>query len=557
MVFNREIESGIDQLFAPYNRPNSPGFAVGLIHQGAFIYRKGFGQANLEHNIPITADTVFDVGSMSKQFVGIAIALLEEAGQLSINDPMRTYLPEFPTYADQVTLAHLLHHTSGLRNYTVLAYYMIGCHESDAFTSEQIDDLLRNLKSLHFPPGERWEYSDSNYFLLAQIVDRVSGQTLGGYLRSHIFEPLGMDSTQIREVHSSIIRKRAASYVTHPIRFASPSNYSRQPSGRFYTLVSNYEHVGGEGLFTSLNDLYKWDRNFFENRLGQGKPTLIDRILEPGQLNSGQKTTYGFGLEIGQMRGKRFFGHDGAIHGYTSGMVHFPEEDLTLICLANQNVEGSWTLRARILDLIFPDITRRKPKPARSHPTLPAEKTQKYLGAYQNPETSSVWEIVQREGLTLAQINGEKEFEIIPSGPHTFQSLDSERRLEFTLDDTDSVSVLQVVRGTETFQFIPFLKRTPSDEALAQYAGEYHCAELATTFLIDVVEGQLRLRNKDRHFCSMDLLYKPTIRDYFRAYDPHPAISCIQFLRKGGQIYAFIYRDYDGDGREDFEFVRY
>ncbi len=276
MQFNEDIERQVEDLFAPYALPTSPGFAVGIVHQGNFIYRKGFGQATLEHPSPITSRTVFDVGSMAKQFTAMAIALLEEDGQLSAADGIQDHLPEFPDYAREVTIADLLHHTSGIRNYTVLAYYMIGYHESDAISKEEVYALLLRQKTLSARPGERWDYSDSNYFLLAQIVDRVTGRTLGEYAAEHIFAPLAMTDTLFRERHSQVIENRAISYVPHEIVFRSPSD-PRQPgdkTGTFHAAASNDENVGAGGLLTTLEDLAKWDRNLTDNSLGggEGKP---------------------------------------------------------------------------------------------------------------------------------------------------------------------------------------------------------------------------------------------------------------------------------------------
>jgi len=284
MKFDNKAQEQIADLFALYAESDSPGFAVGIIYDTNVVLSKGFGQAPLEYFSPITSDTVFDVGSIAKQFVGMVIALLEEDGQLSISDKIQKYLPEFPDYAQEITLANLLYHTSGIRNYTVLAYYMMGYHESDAITKGEVYDLLLRLRSLNFKPGERWEYSDSNYFLLAEIVERITGKSMNNYAQEAVFHPLDMHNTLFRECHSQVIRNRAISYVNHPIAFRSPYLYRNQQetSGSFHTLISNYEHVGAEGLFTTLDDLFKWDRNFLCNSLGKGKSNLVERVLSPG-----------------------------------------------------------------------------------------------------------------------------------------------------------------------------------------------------------------------------------------------------------------------------------
>ena len=489
MRFGKKLLGQVADLFAPNAKPDSPGFAVGIVSDNKVVFREGFGQATLEWPSPITSETVFDVGSMAKQFVGMAIALLEEEGRLSIGDKIHQHLPEFPEYARDVTLADLLYQTSGIRNYTVLGYYMMGYHESDAMTKAEVYDLLLRLRSLHFGPGERWEYSDSNYFLLAEIVERITGRSLGEYAREAIFEPLDMHDTLFRECHSQVIRNRAMSYVTHPIAFKSPYLYRHQRAvaGSYHTLISNYEHVGAEGLFTTLEDLFKWDRNYGDNRLGRGRMGLIDRVLSPG-ARIDEDIGYGFGLNVGRFRGKKFYGHDGAIHGYTSSMMHFPEEHATIICLANHNRIGAWECRNRIMDLIFSNGDLQ------ASPLTPPQRTEPDLddpaiaGSYQNPETA--------------------------------------------------------------------LEKPLCADALVEYLGTYRSDELGATFIVDDGGQGLVVRNSDKHFCSMDLFYEPTTQDNFIAYDPNPTSSQITFLRENGRIEAFVFRDYDGDGREDIRFEK-
>lgn len=472
MKFNQEIQEKVTSLFAHYAKPDSPGYVVGILVDQEVVYSQGFGQATLEHPSPITADTVFDIGSMAKQFVGMAIALLEDEGRLSIHDNLRDYLPEFPDYGHEITIANLLFHTSGIRNYTVLAYYMMGYHESDAISREEVFDLLMRLRSTNFEPGCRWEYSDSNYFLLGEIIERITQMSLDDYTQEAIFRPLNMQNTLFRQCHSQVIKNRAMSYVNHPITFRSPYLYRHpnDPSSSWHTLISNYEHVGAEGLFTTLGDLIHWDRNFQDNRLGKGNSDLIKRVLSPGaQVN--ELIGYGFGINVGSYKGKRFYGHDGAMHGYTSSMMHFPDEKVTLICLSNHNLEGSWDYRDRMIDILFPSQDAKIP-PEQAPPSVT------------NP------------GFSL------------------------------------------------------------SADELLEYAGDYRSQELKTTFHVAVDQPGLILRNTNKHCCSMDLAYTPTLKDHFVAYDPHPVSSQITFLRKGDRIEAFIYRDFDGDGREAIRFEK-
>ncbi len=556
MKFDKHLEEQVGELFAAYDKADRPGFAVGIVCDDEVVFRKGFGQANLEHLSPITPETVFDVGSMAKQFVGMAVAILEEEGRLSLKDAMGKYLVEFPGYAQEITLADLLYQTSGIRNYTVLGYYIMGYHESDAMTGEEVYDLLLKIP-LHFKPGERWEYSDSNYFLLAKIIERITGKTLGEYAREAIFEPLEMRNTRFRECHSQVIRNRAMSYVSHPVAFCSPYLYrdQREGSEEFHTLASNYEHVGAEGLFASLDDLFQWVLNFSRNRLGRSKSNLIARVLTPGARAS-EEIGYGFGLNVGSYRGKKFYGHDGAIHGYTASMMHFPEEATSILCLGNHILEGAWEYRNRIMDLLFPGkrtrVSARRPAPKRES----APEDRAIAGSYQNPKTAVTWQVERREGGVFVRENEQGEFEIERVEAWVYRAVARAMELRFVRDDAGKVVEIEGVAGGQSFRFVRFLQEPPGSDELAEYVGEYDSPELGVTFLVESDGQRLMMRNQARHFCAMDLMYAPTIQDSFMAHDPNPVTSQITFLRKEGAIEAFVFRDYDGDGREDFRFVK-
>ena len=557
MIFNENTQNQINALFASYAKPDAPGFAVGIIYDSNIVFNQGFGHATLEHFSPITSNTVFDVGSIAKQFLGMSIALLEEAGELSIDDKITTYLPNFPGYAQEIKLSNLLYHTSGIRNYTVLAYYMMGYHESDAITVDEVYDLLTKLRSLNFYPGERWEYSDSNYFLLAKIIERITEQSLQEFTNQAIFQPLRMENTLFRERHSQVIPNRAISYVTHPVAFRSPYEYraNQETSSTFYALGSNYEHVGAEGLFTTVSDLFKWDRNFSINSLGKGKSSLIERILTPG-VKINDDIGYGFGINIGEFKETRFFGHDGAIHGYTSSMMNFPEENVTIICLANQNTFSAWECRNRIMDLIFSKNNQKEPsiQPIQNRENGLDE--QKIIGNYQNPITASIWEIIYRDRRLFIRENNQWEFEIHYLRPLRYRIIHSGVDLKFEVDSQGRIRSIKGISKGQPFEFIPFQHTPLESDELKEYVGEYLSNELETTFRVAIGKGSLIFENTDRHLCSMDLMYTSTIKDNFIAHDPHPTSSQITFLRKGGRIFAFVYRDFDGDGREAIRFER-
>src|ERR1043166_6266844 len=267
----------VDALFAQWDKPDSPGCAVGIIKDGVLIHARGYGMANLEHGIPITRQTVFDIGSCSKQFTAFCILLLEKQGKLSLDNDVRKFVPEVPDFGRPILIRHLLYHTSGLRNVVTLL-------ESDGKRTEDVvtdADGLRVVakeRDLNFAPGEKHRYSNTGYFLMSLIVKKVTGESLREFARKNIFEPLAMTHSHFHDDHTMIVKSRA-------------TGYSPLPGGGFAIDMSNWEHVGDGSLMTTVEDLVKWDQNFYDGKVG-GKD-LVRRMEIPGRLNDGTKLNYG------------------------------------------------------------------------------------------------------------------------------------------------------------------------------------------------------------------------------------------------------------------------
>jgi CubicO group peptidase (beta-lactamase class C family) len=328
----------VDALFAQWDKPDSPGCAVGIIKDGVLIHARGYGMANLEHGIPITPQTVFDIGSCSKQFTAFCILLLEKQGKLSLDNDVRKFVPEVPDFGRPILIRHLLYHTSGLRNVVTLL-------ENDSKRSEDLvtdADGLRVLakeRDLNFLPGEKHRYSNTGYFLMSLIVKKVTGESLREFARKNIFEPLGMTHTHFHDDHTMIVKSRATGY--------SPSS-----GGGFGIDMSNWEHVGDGSLMTTVEDLVKWDQNFYDGKVG-GKD-LVRRMEIPGRLNDGTKLNYGCGLIIGEYQGTPMIHHGGAWAGYRSHILRFPERRLTFVVLGNLSSLDAWNMAGRVSLLFFP-----------------------------------------------------------------------------------------------------------------------------------------------------------------------------------------------------------
>jgi len=314
----------IDSVFAPYSSRQGPGCAVGVSRDGRLVFAKGYGSADLEHDAPITPSTPFYIASVAKQFTAMSIVLLAEDGRLSLDDSIRHWVPEVPSFGSPITLRQLLYHTSGLRDYfTLLA--LSGWPSDGPLTERQFLDLISRQKHLNFPPGEEFLYSNTGYALLAIVVQRVSGKSLRDYAAEHIFRPLGMTHTEFRDDHHRLIAQRAIGY--QPV------------DGSFRISQPEFDIVGDGGLYSTVDDLAKWDANFRTGRVG-GKDGVA-LLQETGRLNNGQTIPYALGLTVNQTRGLKTYSHRGAYGGYRSAMVRYPEKGLSVVTLCNTAAAAS------------------------------------------------------------------------------------------------------------------------------------------------------------------------------------------------------------------------
>lgn len=331
----------IDAVFADFDRPGSVGCALGVARGGEFLYKKGYGHANLDWDIPITPTTVFYVGSVSKQFTAATIALLAHDGLLSLDNNIREFLPEMPDYQPPVTIRHLLHHTSGIPDmYRVMSDN--GLTTWNRFSKAEALQLL-SQQDLDFPAGERYQYSNGGYFALSMIVERSSGKTLAGYAHEKIFEPLGMNDTHFHDDPVQIVKRRAMSYM--PLE---------EGGDRYYqSYQGNFALPGAGGLYTTVEDLLLWDRNFFENSLGG--PDFLEVMHTKGMLNNGEVLDYALAIREAEHRGLRTLGHTGSMMGFKAYYVRYPEQQFSTWVLCNMGEIVPAELGSRVAELYLSD----------------------------------------------------------------------------------------------------------------------------------------------------------------------------------------------------------
>jgi CubicO group peptidase (beta-lactamase class C family) len=312
-------ERQVDALFAAWNRPGMPGAVVEVIRDGKIVLSKGYGFADLERNVPMTPAASFTIGSNSKQFTAFSIYLLAQDGKLALDDDIRKYLPEVPEFGATITIRHLLHHTSGLRDYFALMV-LKGARYDEVVTQEDVLTLVERQRALNFAPGQQFLYSNTGYLLLGQIVQRVSGMPLAEFARVRIFEPLGMRHTRFLNGYGTLVPQRVLSYL---------------PSGAGgYDYVSVCEAADGAGgVVTTASDLALWDRNFYDGRVGG--MDLLAQMQVPAILGNGHPNNYASALLIDAYRGRRIVEHGGAIGGFRTQLTRFPDQHFSVVVLAN------------------------------------------------------------------------------------------------------------------------------------------------------------------------------------------------------------------------------
>jgi len=386
----------VDELFADFERRDDtyplgrPGCALAIVRDGEIVYSKGYGMADLEHDIPITPQSVFYAGSVSKQFVATGILLLQEQGKLDIDDEVRRYVPELPDYGHTITIRHMLHHISGLRDYLSL-WDLSGKDMLDYIPDEAVLDLITRQRELNFRPGERYSYSNSGYYLLMLITERLSGQSFKDFTRQHILDPLSMNDSHFHDDLYHVVPNRAW-------------GYRLTDDERVENLLMRFDLVGSGGLYTTVEDLYKWDRNFYNNKLGKKKQALIDTLQSEGRLNSGESAGYAFAMVNDEYRGLRTVSHTGSMGGYRAYYLRLPGQRLSVILLGNFANFKPVPYAQRIVDILLQEELADIPATTRTAVGIPLfqqifteNELEKAPGRYYSPELDTR-ATIHREG---------------------------------------------------------------------------------------------------------------------------------------------------------------
>jgi CubicO group peptidase (beta-lactamase class C family) len=439
----------VDAVFAQWDRPDTPGCALGVFQDGRIAYTRGYGIADLEHDAPITPDSVFYAGSVSKQFTAMAVALAIQQGKLAADDDVRKYVPELPDYGRPITIRHLVHHTSGLRDVNTLMV-LAGRRDEDAFDNDAVLRIVARQKALNFMPGDEYLYSNSGYAMLALAVERATGSPFAAYADANIFRPLGMTVSHFHTDLTRLVPGRAYAY-------------DRRSDGTFALNSPANERAGAGGLFTTVRELVRWDDNFYSATVGG--PDLIRLLETPGRLNSGAEMAYAWGLMAGSYRGLPIIEHSGSLGGYRAHIIRFRPAHTTVAILCNVSSVSTGTVVRRVSEFVLAGrLTLPVPPPPPPPVPAPAGPAHAYgpgelaafVGEYYSDELESVYR-VRLDGSTLRLRRGvrRQDYALLPGKSDEFSIPGSTIRFRRGSDGT----VTGLIVDADRTRGLVFVKR--------------------------------------------------------------------------------------------------
>lgn len=506
-------EARVDRVFSKWTTA-TPGCAVGVATAGRPVLEKAYGMADLEHDVPNTPDTIFEAGSVSKQFTAAAVLLLARDGKLSLDDPVRKYIPELPDYSPPLTIRHMLNHTSGLRDWGNIAGIAGWPRTTRVHTHAHVLEIVSHQKALNFTPGTRYSYSNTGFNLAAIIVSRVSGMSFADFTRTRLFEPLGMTHTSWRDDFTRVVKHRAIAYEAR--------------RDGFHTDMPFEDVYGNGGLLTTVGDLLKWNENFESPKVGDA--AFVTEQQTPGRFSDGRPGGYALGLMVGTFNGVRQVDHSGSTAGYRAHLARYPDQHVSVAVLCNvTNGEATQSARA-VAALYLGDRAKEPALPLASY-ILTAADVDRLAGLYRDTITGAPITIVNMGGgLMIGRgpsdgLNAQRELPLVPSSASSFVTADGHR---WTFDDHGKARLVDSHGTADTYERVA--SAHPTHDQLAEYLGRYVSDEAETTLTIAVEGDTLVARRRP----DTTLYLTPLYADAFTA----PQLGMVIFRRDGGHVTA-------------------
>jgi CubicO group peptidase (beta-lactamase class C family) len=487
-----DLAPRVDSIFARFT-PSTPGCGAGVGKDGRMLYTHGYGAANLEYGVPNTDSTVFESGSVAKQFTASALVLLAQDGKLSLEDDIRKYLPEVPEFDGQrITIRNLLTHTSGLRDQWGLLGILGRGPGTQVHSAMTTLDLVAHQKMLNFPPGSEYLYSNTGYALAGLIVQRVSGKSLSEFTQERLFRPLGMTHTQWRDDFTRVVPNRATAY-------------SGNQANGFHTDMPFTNMVGNGGLLSTMDDLLRWNENLDHPTVGGG--AYVDAMQTRMHLTNGRTISYALGLEVQDYQGIREVSHGGSTAGYRTFLARFPDQHVSVAVWCNYAGANAGALAHQVADLV---LTKSPPVASQASAMkveVPASAMSRWAGTYRDRHTDQTLTLIVSQG-TLATASGGRGG---ARGNTAFAPLGANR-----FNSPQGVAVFNGTAGRRTFDLIrpdgdtahfEEVRAAPSTVPVADYAGTYVSDELDAQFVVGSRNGNLVLTRRPYETFELQPMY--------------------------------------------------
>lgn len=475
-------ERAFEKVTKAYVAPG-PGCAAAVSLNGETVFEKAFGLAELEHNVPNTPQTIFESGSVAKQFTAAALVLLQQDGKLSLDDPVRKYIPELPDYGSPLTIRHLLNHTSGLRDWgTVMG--LTGAGRGDRVINQDLAlDVITHQRALDFKPGSEYSYSNSGYNLAAIIVERVSKQKFPAFVEERLFKPLGMKNSSWRDDYQRIVPGRAQAYA-------------RQGNGPWRLNMPFMNVYGNGGMLTTVGDWMKWNAMLDSQSLGA---PLVTALETRGVLNDGRKIAYALGLVVDTYKGMRDVSHGGATAGYQTFLARYPDDKVSVGVMCNGTSPSAGGIAANITDEIFGPF----PETAKTEPAKVSEdELKKFVGIWRNEKTHAPARFAIENG--VSRWSGAR---VVPMGGGQFTA--GGNQLKFILDkDSKPVFAETVDSDGEVTRFVAETEWTPTPADLASFKGDWFSEEAGATLTVALEADKAFIKQRPSTSLQMQPLYK-------------------------------------------------
>lgn len=519
----------LDSVFTDWNSETTPGCAIGVSENGRPLITRAYGMADLENPVPNTPSTIFEAGSVSKQFVSSSIILLALEGKISLEEDVREIIPELPDYGHIITWRHLLNHTSGLRDWGSVASISGWGRSNRTHNHDHVLDILSRQSRLNFPPGERYSYSNSGYNLMVIAIERITGEPFAEYSSKVIFEPLGMTSTQWRDDYTRIVRGRS-------------SAYSGSAGDDVYSINRPIEDVHGNGgLLTTVGDLLIWSHAIQTGYFGE---EFHEELIQQGVLESGRTISYASAVRVDEDHGYRQITHTGATSGYRAYLSIYPETDLAVALLCNVSGANPGSLGSAVSGIFLEDKESEENRPEKGTVRRSDEQLKEWTGIWSDPRNYRPIQIMWEEG--ELRLNGNTTLHPISGTEVRVGNSDTLYRFE---NHEENRPHIQVVReGFEEEVLNPENPPSDSPNGWGDFIGVYASADAETEIRIELQEGQLVAHRRPADAFELEPVYENTFsaRGFgLIRFVPGSDGEVSQFIYSSGRVYDLRFEKQD------------